>query len=161
MPEKVVAYKLTPLSQKDMEFMELQKLIKAKENLLLEKQKKLKNTVKENHFLEDVKNDYNKYYSYISKQKEDQIKALEYLSKYIKDLTVTGEISKQNINDANEEQRKILKEIKSIRKNLDGLINITDDKINTNPNNTTTNNTNANNTNPNNNKQINNPNINI
>ena len=135
MPEKVVAYKLTPLSQKDIQFMELQNLIKAKENLLIEKQKKLKNTAKENHFLEDVRNDYNKYYSYISKQKEDQIKALEYLSKYIKDLTLTGEISKQNINDANEEQRKILREIKSIRKNLDGLINITDNQnINNNNN---------------------------
>ena len=135
MPEKVVAYKLTPLSQKDIQFMELQNLIKAKENLLIEKQKKLKNTAKENHFLEDVRNDYKKYYSYISKQKEDQIKALEYLSKYIKDLTLTGEISKQNINDANEEQRKILREIKSIRKNLDGLINITDNQnINNNNN---------------------------
>ena len=109
MPEKVVAYKLKPLSQKDIQFIELQNLIKAKENLLIEKQKKLKNTAKENHFLEDVRNDYKKYYSYISKQKEDQIKALEYLSKYIKDLTLTGEISKQNINDANEEQRKILR----------------------------------------------------
>ena len=135
MPEKVVAYKLTPLSQKDIQFIELQNLIKAKENLLIEKQKKLKNTAKENHFLEDVRNDYKKYYSYISKQKEDQIKALEYLSKYIKDLTLTGEISKQNINDANEEQRKILREIKSIRKNLDGLINITDNQnINNNNN---------------------------
>lgn len=135
MSEKVVAYKLTPLSQKDIEFMELQKLIKAKENLLIQKQKNLKSIAKENSFLEDVKNDYNKYYSFISKQKEDQIKALEYLNKYIKDLTITGEISKQNINDANEEQRKILREIKSIRKNLDGLINITDDK-NQNINNT-------------------------
>lgn len=134
MTDKIVAYKLTPLSQKDMEFMELQKLIKAKENLLIEKQKKLKNTAKENRFLEDVKNDYNKYYSYISKQKEDQIKALEYLNKYIKDLTTTGEISKQNINDANEEQRKILREIKSIRQNLDSLISITDDNINNNQN---------------------------
>lgn len=123
----VVAYKLTPLARRDLEFMQIQNLIDTKRNMLIEKQKKLKFTTKQNCFLEEVKNDYSKYHGYISQQKEDQIKALKIINDYIKDLTISGKLSKQNINDAKEEQKKILREIKSIKSGLDNIINDTND----------------------------------
>ena len=70
-----------------------------------------------------VKNDYDKYYGYIEKQKRDQIKALELLDEYIKELTTTGKLTTHNIEDAREEQRKIIKEIKSIKTGLDTIVN--------------------------------------
>ena len=65
---------------------------------------------------------YIKYYNYISEQKKDQIKALELLNKYIHDLTVSGQLSKNNIDDAKFEQERILREVKSIRKGLDDIM---------------------------------------
>jgi hypothetical protein len=124
---KVIAYSISPLEKKDNEFMQIQQLIDVKQKFLVEKQKKLNFITKQNYFLEEVKNDYNKYYKYISKQKEDQIKALNLINEYIQNLTLSGELSVQNIKDAKEEQKKILMEMKSIKSSLDYIINDTND----------------------------------
>jgi uncharacterized protein YbbC (DUF1343 family) len=115
----------TPLAKQDEQFLHIEELIEAKRRMLLEKQKKFKLIQKQNQFLDIIKDDYSKYYSYISKQKQDQIKALEILNSYIGDLTISGKLTKNNINDAGFEQKKIIKEIKSIRKGLDGIIDST------------------------------------
>jgi len=85
---------------------------------------------KQNQFLDVVKNNYYKYYQYISKQKQEQIKAMELLNNYIKDLTVSGKLSKHNIEDARAEQEKILKEINSIKKGLESIIDNTNNITN-------------------------------
>jgi hypothetical protein len=59
---------------------------------------------------------------YISEQKRDQMKALQVLDQYIKDLTISGKLTKHNIEDAKEEQYKILKELKMIKGSLDDLV---------------------------------------
>jgi hypothetical protein len=111
-----------PLAKQDEQFLHIEELIEAKRRMLLDKQKKLKFISKQNQFLDVVKDDYSKYYNYISKQKQDQIKALEILNSYIRDLTTSGKLTKHNIDDANFEQNKILHEIKSIRKGLDSIM---------------------------------------
>jgi len=116
-----------PLRELDVRFIQLQNLIDAKRNLLFHKQKKLKCISKQNHFLEAVKNDYTKYHNYIYQQKKDQIKALQILDEYIKDLTISGNLTKHNIKDAKEEQNKILREVKSIKMSLDSIIDNTTD----------------------------------
>ncbi len=117
---------IVPLRERDNQFIQLQDLIDAKKKLLLDKQKKLRFISKQNRFLEAVKNDYTKYHSYISQQKRDQIKALQVLDEYIKDLTLSGKLTKHNIEDAKEEQNKILREVKSIKESLDELVDDTD-----------------------------------
>lgn len=111
-----------PLTKKDERLLQIEDVIQAKRRLLLDKQKKLRFIENQNHFLDAVKNDYNKYYNYISQQKQDQIKALELLNKYIDDLTISGQLSKNNIEDAKFEQERILREVKSIRKGLDDIM---------------------------------------
>lgn len=111
-----------PLEEKDERLLHIEELINTKRKMLLDKQKKLRFIEKQNHFLDAVKDDYNKYYNYISQQKQDQITALEMLNKYIHDLTVSGELSKHNIQDAKFEQERILHEVKSIKKGLDNII---------------------------------------
>ena len=111
--------------QRDEQFMQIQELIDAKRQMLLDKQKKLQVITKQNHFLDVIKNDYAQYYNYISQQKNDQIKALQLLNGYINDLTVSGHLSKHNIDDAKYEQGKILHEVKSIKKGLDSIMNNT------------------------------------
>jgi hypothetical protein len=90
--------------------------------MLIDKQKKFKNISKQNEFLSEVKQDYSKYYGYIVKQKQDQMSALSMLNTYIKDLTVSGTLSKNNIDDAKNEQQKILTEINSIKNGIDDII---------------------------------------
>ena len=121
----IVARIVVPMKERDEQFMQIQELINAKENFLIEKQKKMRFISKQNSFLEAVRNDYGKYYNYINEQKKDQIRALQLLDEYIKDLTISGKLTKHNIEDAKEEQSKILKEIKSIKNSLESMIDNT------------------------------------
>jgi hypothetical protein len=120
---------LTTIRMKDNQFIKIQELIEAKEQLLMHKQKKIRSNLNKNKFLEVVKEDYSKYNNYIIQQKRDQVKSLEILDKYIKDLTISGQLTKHNIEDSKEEQHKILREIKSIKSNLDFIINDTKDIV--------------------------------
>ena len=123
--EQILPYQaklVIPIRENDQRFIQIQELIDAKRQLLINKQKKLYIIAKQNKFLDDVKNDYEKFYGYISQQKRDQIRALQTLDEYIKDLTLSGKLTKHNIEDAKEEQKKILKEIESIKISLDDLI---------------------------------------
>ena len=120
------------LASKDQQFIQLQQLIELKRKMLLDKQIKYKKISKQNRFLEEIKNDYSNYSNYIMKQKQEQIQALEILNNYVKDLTISGNLSKQNIKDAKYEQKKIVKELKSIKHNLDYVIqNNNTDIVNT------------------------------
>lgn len=131
--EQMVPYQaklVVPIRENDERFIQIQQLIDAKKDMLINKQKKLRFIVKQNRFLDAVKNDYHKFYSYIEQQKMDQIRALEILDEYIKDLTLSGKLTKHNIEDAKEEQAKILTEVKSIKNSLDSIINNTEELTN-------------------------------
>ena len=116
-----------PLVKRDEQLLQIEELINAKRKMLLDKQKKIRFISKQNKFLDAVKDDYAKYYGYIVKQKREQIEALDLLNNYISDLTVSGKLSKNNVEDAKHEQSKILNELKNIQKGLDGIINDTND----------------------------------
>ena len=114
-----------PIRERDDQFIQLQQLIDAKREMLINKQKKFRFITKQNKFLDSVKNEYHKFYSYIEQQKRDQITALHALDEYIKDLSLSGKLTKHNIEDAKEEQAKILNEVKLIKEGLDSIINDT------------------------------------
>lgn len=116
---------VVPIREQDDRFIQIQKLIDAKKEFLIDKQKKLRFMTKQNKFLEEVRNDYKKYYGYIAQQKNDQIRALQVLDQYINDLTLSGKLTKHNIEDAKEEQSKILREVNSIKGSLDSIIDDT------------------------------------
>ena len=115
------------LADKDEQLIHLENLIESKRKMLLEKQKKLRFVYKQNQFLGVVREDYDKYYSYIVKQKQDQMKALQLLNTYVDDLTRSGNLTKHNVADAKHEQRKIISEMKSIQMNLDEIVSNTRD----------------------------------
>ena len=115
------------LVKRDEQLLQIEELIRSKRKMLLDKQKKMRVISNQNKFLDDVKNDYAKYYSYIAQQKREQLDALGLLNNYIHDLTVSGKLSKHNIEDAKYEQTKILNELKNIKKGLDSMINDTND----------------------------------
>lgn len=130
--DQIVPYQgklVVPIKENDERFIKIQELIDAKRDMLINKQKKLRFISKQNRFLDAVKNDYENYYGYITQQKKDQITALQMLDEYIKDLTLSGRLTRQNIEDAKKEQRKILKEVNLIKTGLDSIINNTKEII--------------------------------
>jgi cell division septum initiation protein DivIVA len=130
MEQQIVKARLIiPIRERDNQFMHLQEMIEAKKNMLLEKQKKLRFIARQNAFLDAVKNDYENYYGYIVQQKNDQIKALRVLDEYIRQLTISGNLTKHNIEDAKQEQFKILRELNSIKENLDSIIEDTSEIV--------------------------------
>jgi hypothetical protein len=117
--------KIIQLEERDKKFMDIQAIIEAKRNMLINKQQKLAKISKQNQFLDTIKTDYLKYYNYITEQKREQIQAMELLNTYIKDLSETGQLTKQNMEDAKSEQERIMKEVNSIKGNLDNIISNT------------------------------------
>jgi len=118
-----------PVKENDERFIRIQEIIEAKQKMLFEKQKKLRFISRQNQFLEVVKDDYANIYGYVIQQKRDQIKALEVLDEYMKQLTIYGKLTKHNIEDAKQEQSKILKELDLIKGNLDSIITDTHDIV--------------------------------
>lgn len=113
------------LLNKDIKFMMIQQQLDAKREMLLNKQNTLKKMIKQNKYLNEIKDDYNNYYNFIINQKKQQIQALEMLNTYIHDLTQSGNLTEKNIEDAKYEQKNIKKELNKIKMNLDKLINFT------------------------------------
>ena len=106
----------------DDKLLKIDELIEAKRQMIQNKQQNIGKIAKQNKFLEGVKNDYSNYNNIIMKQKQDQIQALELINKYVTDLKSTEQISTQTIEEAKNDQFKILNEIKSIRQNLEGIV---------------------------------------
>jgi hypothetical protein len=50
------------------------------------------------------------------------MKTLNYLNDYIGDMMVNTKLTEQDINETNEEQKRILNEIKNIRKSLEEIV---------------------------------------
>ena len=115
------------LETREANFLQIQAVIDAKRKMLLDKQKNFKVLTKQNHLLRDMKDDYSRYYKYIAQQKQDQLSALNLLKEYIHDLTSSGSLTRNNIKDAEMEQEKLLREVKTIKASLDSLINKTRD----------------------------------
>ena len=101
---------------------QIEQQIKMKRQLLLEKRKYLEENVKENHFLENVRNDYKKYHDFILKQKQDQMKSMQFLNQYIDDLMVSGKLTEHDIVNSKKEKQEIMSELDKIKIDLDGLM---------------------------------------
>jgi hypothetical protein len=110
------------LAERDNYLMQIENQIQVKRNLLLEKRKTLEETIKQNHFLEGVKNDYNRYHNYIIKQNQEQMRAMNLLNQYLGDIMISGKLTEKDIHNTKREQNEILSEINKIKHNLDEII---------------------------------------
>ena len=119
-------YKLT-LVERDLYLVHIDTLMDEKRKMLLEKQKTLQQTAKENEYLEMVRNDYRKYYNHIVKQKEDQINAMNYLNQYIDEIIVNGKLTDVDLENAKMEQDELIQEMGNIKSKLDEIIELQTD----------------------------------
>ena len=120
-------YKLT-LAQRDLYLVHIDTLMEEKRKMLLEKQKTLQQTAKENEYLEMVRNDYRKYYNHIVKQKEDQINAMNYLNQYIDEIIVDGKLTDVDLENAKMEQDELIQEMADIKSKMDEITQVQQEK---------------------------------
>ena len=110
------------LAERDKYLYQIEDQIASKRKLLLSKQKYLEKTVKENAFLEGVRNDYQKYRDYIVKEKQDQLRAMDLLSQYTQDLVTSAQSTEANIMESKRDQSEILREMTKIKRELNEII---------------------------------------
>ena len=120
-------YKLT-LAERDLYLVHIDTLMDEKRKMLLEKQKTLQQTAKENEYLEMVRNDYRKYYNHIVKQKEDQINAMNYLKQYIDEIMVNGKLTDTDLENAKMEQDELIQEMADIKSKMDEITQVQQEK---------------------------------
>ena len=118
----MIVVKMT-LAERDKHIVRIEEQIEAKRRLLLEKQKKMNVLAKQNTFLVGIRDDYNRYYQHILKQKQEQLRAMDFLHKYLSDLSNSTDMTVNNIKDASIEQDKILREMQKIKQELDDIVN--------------------------------------
>ena len=90
----------------------IRKLIDEKQNMLFDSASALAKKRKKNHYLGDVISDYNIYILNVAQEKENQINALQKLSKYT-----------DGINKANCKTKGLLSEIKADQHSIHGKLN--------------------------------------
>jgi hypothetical protein len=92
----------------------------------LKKRDYLNKSLKENTFLEGVKNDYEKYRNYIVKEKEDQLRVMNILKQYTEDISVSTKMTEANIKQTKKDQKEIILEMEKIKKELEEIIHPND-----------------------------------
>ena len=100
----------------------LQNLIADRKQMLREKYNSLQIVAVENKYLTDLAKDYEKYYNYIKKQKEEQIEAYNAIYKYLENISKSLEYTESEVSNAKDEQEKILRKIKLVKSELDNLV---------------------------------------
>ena len=109
------------LAQRDLYLVRIEEELNKKKEFLLNKYNYLGEVEEDNEYLKVIRNDYNHYYDYIKKEKQDQVEAMNLLRTYIDELIVDGKMTDKDLESAEKEQEKILTEIDVIKNDLDKI----------------------------------------
>ena len=110
------------VAERDGQIDDLQTRIHAKRFMLLQRRRAIEVAGKQNRFLAEVKKDYDRYYNTLVKQKNDQVVAIEYLTKYIDNIIEEEGLSAEKISEAKREHKEMLSEIRSVKESLDEIM---------------------------------------
>ena len=110
------------LVQRDLQLLQIDEEIKNKKKLLIKKKRELDKKTKVNAFLQDVQEDYTKYYNHIVEEKQNQYNAMKLLKEYIDDLIKTDNLVDSQLRHAKNDQKHIMGEISKVKMELDELI---------------------------------------
>jgi len=111
------------LGERDLCLMKMEQQIEAKYQFLLSKQRDLIEKEKTNTCLGVVKNEYNKFYQILMREKEEQMVNLKAIYDYIQYIIKTGELTPADVEKLQFDLDDILKELRKIRDRLKGMKN--------------------------------------
>lgn len=111
-----------PLAQRDLHLIQIEQEIKNKKKLLINKKKDLDKRQNLNNYLDNVKDDYTKYYQYIIQEKQQQYDSLLLLKEYMNDLIKTENLVDEQLRTARYDQKDIIGEIDKVKAELDEFI---------------------------------------
>jgi len=112
------------LSDRDLFLYDIEEQIVVRRQLIIEKNKEIKKKEKVNHFLQDVANNYKKYYDYIIEERQQQYNSMKTLQSYLDDLMKTDKLANYELKQAKQDQKELLKEMDKIKLELDRLISL-------------------------------------
>ncbi len=110
------------LAQRDIHILQIEEAIKGKRGLLVKKKKDLDKKMNLNEYLENVRDDYNKYYNYILQEKQQQYNSMLLLRDYLTDIMETDKLVDEQLRTAKHDQKDIVGEIDKLKQELDELI---------------------------------------
>lgn len=108
--------------ERDKQLKQLKHQIKEKQGFLLEKRKTLDQARGQNKFLKDVQQDYQKYFQYIVDEKKKQTEAFSKLNEYLDRIIVNGKLTEEEVEKSKQDQKKIVKELNSIKRGLSDIM---------------------------------------
>jgi hypothetical protein len=107
---------------KDKHLMVIENEIKNKKKLLAKKSKDLEERLELNIFLNDVRQDYLKYYNGIIDEKRRQYQSLMLLKEYMNEMIKTDDMLNSQYLIAKHDQQNIVNEINKVKRELDDLM---------------------------------------
>jgi hypothetical protein len=110
------------LATRDHKIFQMKAEIENRKKLLCAKRREIAKNIKENTFLKDVADDYNRYNAHIISQQKQQIEAFELLNRYITNITDELELADNKLKDSRLEQREIMRVIEHLKSELDNLV---------------------------------------
>ena len=110
------------IAERDMILKELQDQIEKKERMLIDKKKYYEERAKENEHLEDVKNNYTRFYNKIKADKEEKLIMMQKLHQYMETIKQTEKLLEEQILSSIHEQDLINDEIEKIKAELQYLL---------------------------------------
>jgi len=99
------------------------------EQMLIE-QREIAKIKEQNEFLKGVHEDYKRYHGHIAENKTKYMRELGKLSEYLKNQMEKSQLSETQMRQAKFEQEKILKDLDKVKKNIDELVNTSEEIIN-------------------------------
>lgn len=110
------------VAKRDLQLQQIDKEIEKKQNALIQKKKELSGIGHNTEYLSEIQKDYEKYYNYILKEKQQQYEAMLLIKKYIGNLIDTEQLLDDHVRIAKYDQKNIVDEISKIRNEIDQLI---------------------------------------
>jgi macrodomain Ter protein organizer (MatP/YcbG family) len=110
------------LAIRDHKIYQMKAELENRKKMLCTKRKQLVNSERENTFLKDITDDYDRYNKHIISQKEQQIAFLNTLNQYIDNVTKDLHLTDTKLKESRQEQREITKEMTYLKNELDDLV---------------------------------------
>lgn len=114
------------LAIRDHKIYQMKAELENRKKMLCAKRKQLADSERENTFLKDVADDYDRYNKHIISQKEKQIAFLNTLNQYIDNITNDLQLTDTKLRESKHEQREITKEMTYLKNELDDLVEKTE-----------------------------------